>query len=151
MLPTGRAITLWRFEKGLTQAGLAQRSGVPRPNLSLIEQGARDVTVSTVRRLADALGIRAGILVDGIPPSDYPTRRWTREELDRIARGLAGLPVRLSADEKKAAAMIRSLFEKTRRGVRQQKQSFLAAKLIFGPVLFQNLLGRIEKHHQVTP
>ncbi len=60
---------LWRQQAGLTQQALAKRAGIPQPNLSAIEWGKRDVSLGTMRALAATLGVRPGILADGVPPA----------------------------------------------------------------------------------
>jgi transcriptional regulator with XRE-family HTH domain len=50
---------------GLTQEEVSARSGVHPTEVSRIERGERDVRVSTVYRLAEALGTSPGSLLDG--------------------------------------------------------------------------------------
>ncbi len=88
MLPFGEAVLAWRLERGLTQAALARRAGVARPNLSAIEGGRRDVTLATVRALALALEVRPGILVDGVSPGGA-TPVLSRLDLERVATAAA--------------------------------------------------------------
>jgi transcriptional regulator with XRE-family HTH domain len=84
--PFGQTVLLWRLRRGLTQEELARRAGVPRPNLSAIERGQRDVSLKTVRALAAALDVRPGVLVDGIVPQDQEgTNELSREAMERIA------------------------------------------------------------------
>lgn len=108
----GRVIELWRRERNLTQEELAERAGVPRPNLSMIEQGARDLTLSTLRRLAGALEIKPGLLADGISPQSAREKPWSRESLDRIARYLLGYRVELRPREREAAESFRPLIRR---------------------------------------
>jgi transcriptional regulator with XRE-family HTH domain len=54
----------WRLEKILTQQELAQLSGVSEASISKIEAGRQDARISTVRKLAKALGIEPTDLVD---------------------------------------------------------------------------------------
>jgi transcriptional regulator with XRE-family HTH domain len=85
MAPFGETVLAWRLARGMTQAQLAQAAGVPRPNLSAIERGDREVTLRTLRALALALDIRPGALVDGdMPAGGAPS--LTRAEMERIAR-----------------------------------------------------------------
>ncbi len=84
MVPFGEAVLLWRLERGLTQEELARRARVPRPNLSAIERGQREVSLKTVRALAVALDVRPGILVDGIAPQEK-AGELSREAMERIA------------------------------------------------------------------
>lgn len=53
-----------RKRLGLTQEQVAQRSGVHSTEISRIEAGKRDPQISTVRRLAKALGMKPGQLLD---------------------------------------------------------------------------------------
>jgi len=86
MAPFGETLLLWRLKRGLTQEELARRAGVPRPNLSAIERGQREVSLKTVRALAVALDVRPGVLVDGVVPrEEEETGELSREAMERIA------------------------------------------------------------------
>ncbi|HMF41326.1 MAG TPA: helix-turn-helix transcriptional regulator, partial [Polyangia bacterium] len=68
MQPFGETVLAWRLARGMTQAELGRAARIPRPNLSAIERGDREVTLKTLRALALALDVRPGVLADGIPP-----------------------------------------------------------------------------------
>jgi transcriptional regulator with XRE-family HTH domain len=51
----GRRIKVRRVELGMTQAELAQKLSVGQSNLSYIERGERDVSVSLLEEIAKAL------------------------------------------------------------------------------------------------
>jgi transcriptional regulator with XRE-family HTH domain len=53
-----------RVRLGLTQEQVAERSGVHATEVSRIEAGKRDPKVSTLRRLAAALEVPPGRLLD---------------------------------------------------------------------------------------
>lgn len=53
-----------RKRLGLTQEQVAHRSGVHATEVSRIEAGKRDPQISTVRRLAKALEVKPGRLLD---------------------------------------------------------------------------------------
>jgi len=53
-----------RERLGLTQEQVAERSGVHATEVSRIEAGKRDPQVSTVRRLAAAVEVKPGQLLD---------------------------------------------------------------------------------------
>ena len=55
-----------REKAGLSQEALAERAGMHRNAVALLETGKRDPRVSTVAKLAKALGIRASELLKGI-------------------------------------------------------------------------------------
>lgn len=59
----GKAISLCRAQRGLTQADLAARAGMSVSYLSLLEQNKRKgPTLSTIQKLAEALRVPSGIL-----------------------------------------------------------------------------------------
>ena len=156
MQPAGQMILQWRNAKGLTQFEVARRSGVSRPNLSAIEQGARDLTVETLRRIALALGIKAGMIIDGIGPTPVIEKETLdRAALDRISRSAAGESVRVSGWERRVAldfALImrskssRPGFQKKPGGARAENSASMRLKSEVGPKLFEHLIHRIEKH-----
>lgn len=45
-----------RLKAGLTLGGLAERAGLHRTSLGLLERGERHLTLASAKRLADALG-----------------------------------------------------------------------------------------------
>lgn len=68
-LPSQRLAALIRTlrkERGLSQEALAERAGLHRNSISLIERGESQPTVDTLFRLADGLGISAVELVERI-------------------------------------------------------------------------------------
>lgn len=90
MVAFGENILLWRLHRSLSQEQLADLSGLPRPNLSDIEKGKRDVTLFTLRSLANALNVSPGTLVNGEPPE---LKNWekdfSRDSMERIASSVA--------------------------------------------------------------
>lgn len=59
----GKVRTL-REAAGLTQAELAERSGVSQTWISRLERGQENPTLATLRRLAAAFGVRVTDLLD---------------------------------------------------------------------------------------
>jgi transcriptional regulator with XRE-family HTH domain len=57
-----------RERLGLTQEQVGQRSGVHTGEVSRIEGGKRDPQISTLERLAKAVEVTPGQLLDGLPP-----------------------------------------------------------------------------------
>ncbi|HZL19713.1 MAG TPA: helix-turn-helix transcriptional regulator [Polyangia bacterium] len=88
MAPFGETVLAWRLTRGMTQATLASAAHIPRPNLSAIERGDREVTLKTLRALALALDVRPGVLVDGVMP-EADVRPMTRETMERVATATA--------------------------------------------------------------
>jgi transcriptional regulator with XRE-family HTH domain len=62
---TGRAVKQQREAAGFSLRMLATRSGISPSMISDIERGTKSPTVTTVVRLAEALGVSAAALVDG--------------------------------------------------------------------------------------
>jgi transcriptional regulator with XRE-family HTH domain len=61
-----------RDAQGLSLAALAERSGVSRSNISLIERGESSATATVLDKLSAALGITVASLFEG-PPGDAPS------------------------------------------------------------------------------
>ena len=79
----GYHVMTWRRRQGLTQAHLAERANLSRPYLSRLEKGNSDPALSSLRRLALALGISVGQLIEELPSE----KTLSRDEMDRLARG----------------------------------------------------------------
>lgn len=74
-LPFGAALRRVRLAAGMTQEQLALESGVQRNFISLIETGQNQPTITTIAKLARALGIKASELVAAAEPAPTPVRR----------------------------------------------------------------------------
>jgi transcriptional regulator with XRE-family HTH domain len=59
----GEVLRRHRKHRGLSQERLAQLSGLDRTFVSLLERGGRQPSLSTLLRVAAALGVRASDLV----------------------------------------------------------------------------------------
>jgi transcriptional regulator with XRE-family HTH domain len=59
----GKSVHLCRVQRGISQSDLAERAGLSTAYISLIEANKRDVPLSTVRRLSEALGVPMSIVV----------------------------------------------------------------------------------------
>lgn len=81
--PTGFAETLTNFRKhrGLTVAGLAEKSGVGKVFVSAIENGLRPPTIESVWRLASALDLTFGDLLQGSVESCIEGKRGAKTRL----------------------------------------------------------------------
>ena len=66
----GESLRARRRAAGLSQEGLASASGLHRTEISLLERGARDPRLTTISRLAQALGTESAELVAGIVPPE---------------------------------------------------------------------------------
>lgn len=63
---TGQVIGRLRVQQGLSQEELAQKAGIARSHLAMIENGKKSASVETLWRIAEALGIKLSYLLDVI-------------------------------------------------------------------------------------
>lgn len=81
MLAQTPSLRYWRAQRVLSQRELADRAGVTRKVVVHLENGRQTNKLGTVRRLAEALGVRHGDLIDAPPGFDDSlvtpaTRQW---------------------------------------------------------------------------
>jgi len=71
----GRRIATLRQQRGYTQERLAERIGIEPVTLSRLETGHRAVSITSASRMAEALGVGLGDLLDvqrPLPESEQP-------------------------------------------------------------------------------
>lgn len=101
----------WRRAKGLTQMIVARRAGLPQAAISGIETGRRDLSLRTLFRLARALGVTPGTLLDVEPPR-IPLDRNKADEVARaVLLGHRNLPLPLRRLADACAAAMRPTLE----------------------------------------
>lgn len=71
----GRKIAELRDKKGVTQADVAEAIGTTVPNLQRIEYGTQNVTIETLTKIANAIGVH---VADFFRPIDRRTRQRRR-------------------------------------------------------------------------
>jgi transcriptional regulator with XRE-family HTH domain len=57
-----------RIEIGLSQEELAERAGVHRTYVGMLERGEKNVTIYNIERIADAFAIQASTLLEPYTP-----------------------------------------------------------------------------------
>jgi transcriptional regulator with XRE-family HTH domain len=62
----GANIRAWRLKKKMTQAVFADRSGLNRAHVGEIERGESNVTIQTLKLIADTLKVRVVDLMKGL-------------------------------------------------------------------------------------
>ena len=65
----------WRLRKVMTQEELSQLSGVTEATISRLESGQHEARISTVRKLAAALGIEPQALIAGPEAEAQDTKK----------------------------------------------------------------------------
>lgn len=86
-----------RADQGMTLAALAERSGVSRSNISLIERGESSATATVLDKLTAALGVTLASLFEQPAPPEPPepiSRRgdqpvWTDPDSGYVRRNLS--------------------------------------------------------------
>ncbi len=63
-------IRAWRKERGLTMIELAEKAGMHQGHLSKLERGLMPYTQQSLERLAEALRLTPGALIDKAPPKN---------------------------------------------------------------------------------
>ncbi|GAB5547469.1 MAG: hypothetical protein SangKO_072290 [Sandaracinaceae bacterium] len=61
----GQRIRELRLAAGLTQAELARRTGIHRPNIARVEAGRHTPSLETIARLANAIGVPTTRVLEG--------------------------------------------------------------------------------------
>lgn len=89
MLTVGPRLYLERIRRGVSQTELARRTGIAQANLSNIENGKQDITVSTLLQICLALGVKPSTALD-TAVRDQANPRFTRARLEKIAASVVG-------------------------------------------------------------
>lgn len=162
MLPFGQTVYLWRLQQGLTQAQLAERARITRPNLSAIERGRREGSLSTLRALAVALDVRPGVLAEGIAPGAEVVREpLSREAMERIADAVVGGETLRDGSEQALVHTLRAVVEqrgdalagkarRSRRGKRSGQAAWLRLTAIYPAEVVKSLLQRIADRQRLA-
>jgi len=85
----GHQIRVFRKKKGLSLTALSRLTGIAASNLSSIELNKTSPTLTTLLKIADAFGLKAGALLDDIlyekavfcPGKEVPMERHGTDEL----------------------------------------------------------------------
>ena len=78
-----RNVILLRAHKGVSQAALAESAGLSRTTISNLERGEGSPTYNVMRRIAFALDVKVGALLE---ERQFP-ERVSDEEIARLAEG----------------------------------------------------------------
>ena len=137
---------LWRRHRGLTQQQLADRAGMPRPNLCAIEQGRREVSLTTLRALAIALGTSAGDLVEGIgpPARALPAQRLSRSVIERIVNAVATGRTLADPGERELTRLLCHILAPRRGAKRLREAAWLMLRAKYPREVVQTLTERAQ-------
>lgn len=151
----GFQLLSWRRHNHITQQVLAAKANLPRPYLSRLERDEVDPSLTTLRRLAAALDLTPGTLLDSSPPVKF----LSRHALDRLARGALRPGAREHRDipwvqmlgralrEKRAAlGWVRRRFGEPRPGRPTGIHALRRLRAELGEDQWNALIRRIDKH-----
>jgi len=106
MLTIGPRLHLERIRRGVSQTELARKTGIAQANLSNIENGKQDITVSTLLQICLALDIKPSSVLD--PPIRHKSnRRFTRARLEKIAASVVGPHLPSSKEDEDLVRLLR--------------------------------------------
>jgi transcriptional regulator with XRE-family HTH domain len=79
-------IKYFRERRGLTQASLAKLTGLTQSTIAQIEKGSRDPSISTVKKLAQALDVHVAVLfaADDVFVFDMKRLRARYDNVDKL-------------------------------------------------------------------
>lgn len=149
----GFQIMKWRRYRGLTQAELAGKANLTRVYISRLEKGHVDPALSSLHRIALALAVELGELVDKSPP-EKPLNRY---ELDQLARGALQPGTKEARNKSQIRILARMVKErrkalglynprKLRPVMKNQGQNAIRwLRASFGEAQWNALLRRIDK------
>jgi transcriptional regulator with XRE-family HTH domain len=83
-------LKLKRLQKGLSQTELAERTQLSHVHVGRIEKGQSQPTADVIRRLAEALEVSSGYLLDGETSEAFP--RHSDPEIYRRLQEIEQLP-----------------------------------------------------------
>ncbi len=63
----GHRVREERLRQGLSQETLAEKAGVHRTYIGMVERAEKNITLTNIEKIAKALGVEIGILVKGSP------------------------------------------------------------------------------------
>lgn len=73
----GRTLGRTRRDKGFSQEKLEELSGITQPYISALEAGKRNPTITVLVRLAHALEVSVGDLIEGVDATQPgPRKPW---------------------------------------------------------------------------
>ena len=161
MITFGDNILLWRLHRSLSQERLAALADLPRPNLSDIEKGKRDVTLSTIRSLANALKVSPGTLVNAEPPKPEQWKKdLTRESMERIANSVARGTYPGDSGERHIAALLKEVLHCSLQSVqtlkrhlplpgRKSDRAWLLLRALYPAEILNSLIMRTLEHAEL--
>lgn len=143
----GEKIYTSRLARGLTQSELVKKTGIPQPNLSNIEKGKRDITLTTFLKLAGALDVSPADLLTPLIGTKDKHAGLTRSKAERLAKAAVRMKSNLSPAEQKIAEYLRTIVPlpgKKSPGKIKVYRAWLALKEIFNDNELKTCIERVR-------
>lgn len=148
MFGIGQSLYLKRLEKGMTQMELVQRTGIPQPNVSKIERGKQDLTVSTLLKICSALETHPSkLFAREVKPLPKRKTLFNRSFVEKIAKAVVHGKAGLSSRGRKIARWVRKVLPQSVKARAKQKdlhQAWMALKHELCDEEIKILFERIE-------
>ena len=151
MRDIGLTIYEQRKRQELSQAQLAQRIGIAQANLSNIEKGKRDFTVSMLLRIAKALGMKPAELLDD-ESKEEDRLELTRNKIEQLAHVIIDPKTRSSSSLTELARQFRKIIPEAHERVSQRQAELAWANLRsrFSAQEIKSVCARVEDARQRT-
>ena len=148
MLNPGFKIYEYRCLKKISQADLATRAGLAQANLSNIEKGKRDLTVSTLLRIATALGVQPSVLIEEETPAQ--PIKLTRFNIEKLGEVVLRPEIKAKPEIKKWAGLFRMIiFDAGPQASSRKKQlAWMKIRQNFSSQEIKSICGRVEDARQ---
>jgi transcriptional regulator with XRE-family HTH domain len=149
MRAIGHMIYSKRRALGLTQAALALKTSIPQPNLSNIEKGKQDITVSTLRRISCALEMDLGDFFRNDKRSlKSQGLVFSRERTERLVKAVRGYEVPLKSSERKLVELLKQVMPRQNRKfqpARKLYHTWTQLRSGLAPVELKMLIERVRE------
>ena len=147
MIEYGPLIHAWRLRRRLTQTELAKQVGIPQPNLSNIERGKQDITVSTLERISIALGVKPVQLMEWEEARSVRKKLiFTRRSIERLANAVVKPDSGLGFAERRVARLFSQVLrlpDKTGYGFKKTIHAWAELKVYMTNQEIQTLHQRV--------
>lgn len=144
----GVRIYEYRLSLGMSQAELAGRAGLAQANLSNIEKGKRDLTVSTLLRIASALEVKPSRLIDA--DEGEPGLTLTRDRIEKLAALVLTPEARAPRELNEFACLFRQILPEAgpRASVKKTSLAWVKLRQRLSAAEIKGVLDRVEDARQ---
>jgi transcriptional regulator with XRE-family HTH domain len=152
MAPFGTYIYMCRIRKRMTQKELARLTKIPQSNLSNIEKGKTDITVTTLYRIAHALNEDPRTFLAPVGSASTKDQGYSRKELELIAQAVnSGPDAKIPSSLREIMLYLRAVAPGNRfarKTKRETQLAWLELKTSLSREELNSLISRINKSGQ---